>query len=204
MILRSAILWSFPLSMVAASGDGGGSEDLDACESVRSIRATPASVCEEVFGEESDHEEDRRRREAILEGVDVTEHDVWITHSGDWSDPEPLHFANLALVGVETNEGCAPVAVVELDNESDDIACDSDLYLIEQDSSLGEDTHVLAIIDNVVIVEHEGKLMYLVVSDHSAPPFRMVWHAPFTIAKPRFIAPKRARPKSRSRRVKRR
>ena len=170
--------------LTTVSGLAQDSTPEDTCESSPAIVATPALECAEIFGDESNLEANRERRHEALEWVIQMSPRVASTDSSAWTEPEPIHFANLSIVQTESSDECEPIVVVELDNESDSIPCDADLFAVGGDASLGPDIRILAILDDLILVEHENRLAYVLGPDAPQPSFRMVWHAPFSIKQP--------------------
>lgn len=141
-----------------------------------------ASSCPEVFGDEADYRRNQSRREDHLEDVDPDGY--FITHDSDWIEPIPIEPLDLHLVATETQGDCAPYAIVDLRPGEETIDCEPGLYAVEVDASLGRDARVLAIFDDILLIENRGDLQYVMTDLAVEPQWRMVWHPPWKFTRP--------------------
>jgi len=164
----------------------------------------PPQHCEPVFGDADAHAENRAHRQLAELEVEPGEHDVSVNHSTDWHAPTPLDLDELELV--ETwSEGGAVHALVYLDASFEEQGCDEGHYLIEPDDAIGAEARVLAVLEDVVLLEHGGELRYLRVDGVELPEWRMLWHSPWVMVEPPdYGKVKRSRAQPRSAAKKRR
>jgi hypothetical protein len=141
------------------------------------IRAKPAQECPELFGDRREHDENRVSRENSLEEVECLDNFINLVHSTDWTRPRRVSFEGLELVDTSTKETDEPVAVFRLDESVDEIECEPGLYLVRVDDSIGEDARVLAILENVVLIEWENDLGFLQIEGTQAPRWRTIWRS---------------------------
>jgi hypothetical protein len=161
------------------------------CALAADLQARSSAACEALFGDADEREANRRRRAELLERV-TTESFAWgIVHRGDWAEPEELRFDALTLVEASGGDDCVPVAVVALGPEERSGGCEAGRYAIETDDSLGSDARVLAIVDGVVLLEREGRLVFLRSEAAPEPVWRMIWHPTWKLHRPYSRVPPR-------------
>src|SRR5687767_4806125 len=71
--------------------------------------------CPEIFGDQLAQESNRRRREALLVEISAEPHGFAIVHRGEWREPLFKQYRDLELVDTATGPTCAPVALVQLE-----------------------------------------------------------------------------------------
>lgn len=164
----------------------------------------PASDCAVLFGRQDDFRENRWARETSIDFIqaytELPNPRIYVGHYGVYSDPpERLAPRDLRLVTVES--GGALVRV-----NSDRFGCPTGLYRVGVDYDFGADGHVLAMFENLVLLEYDGQLMYLTNSPGVGPIWSMVWVSPWSIRYPVASSgrsgrspPRAKKPKSRRR-----
>lgn len=145
-------------------------------------KAVPSHECPALFGESERSDERRSLREQRLEAVSRSENLLDIVHSdAGWQAPKPTRVPGLELVAVEEaaedGERLARVRVGEVFSE----ACAPGEYLVRVDDGLGSDGSVLALVDEGMLAEHRGNLIFVPRFGTGAPPFRMIWRSPFAL-----------------------
>ena len=165
-------VWGFILLLgfqfAATAGTGGNDTEL---------RTIPSRKCPGLFGDQSDHDENRSSRLDSLESVALTEYSIELVHMVDWETPEKVSLAGLVLKETSVDENDVPFAVLELEDSLDGIDCKPGLYIIRVDDSIGEDVRVLAIIEKSVLVEHGDDLAYLGIEGTQDPVWRLIWRS---------------------------
>lgn len=141
--------------------------------------AHSASDCEALLGDAQARTGNAQRREATLEEVDRGPHAIDIVHSGDWVEPRPIDFRELEDLQTVVVDECAPLAFADLTIERLRLDCPAGPYRLEVDDSLGPTTRIVAILDQIVLVEHNDELRYLATEDAAEPVWRMIWHPPW-------------------------
>jgi hypothetical protein len=165
----------------------------------------PGSECPDLFGTEEMHENNEAMRSEVLVSIADEEHMVTIVHTGDWIEPVRVEYEALELVGIEHDDEDTPSAVFRLSAGLEDVACEPGLYAVVVGDNLGEDGHVLAIMDDLVLVEQEGWLGYVLLEGAAEPHWRMVWKSPWIMQRlPESRRSSRTRRHNRRRRKRRR
>lgn len=162
---------------VEAPTDAIGGED----GSVVPARASLARDCAALFGDDATREHRRTSRTARLEEVSRSERLLDVVHSEPaWQAPKPMRVPGLDIVGLEDGANGQPAARVRL-GESWSGSCPPGDYLVAPDDGLGSDGLVLAVLDEGVLAEHRGELIFLPRSGTHAPTFRMIWRSGFAL-----------------------
>jgi hypothetical protein len=152
-------------------------EEEKACDLPATLQtARPASDCELLFGTDADRRRNAAHRASTLEEVEVREYTIDVTHSTSWAEPRPMDLQELTLVGTLVRRGCASLAIFELELDPARSQCPGGLYLVNVDDSIGAACPVLAIAENIVLVERDGELRYMSTQEANEPVWRMVWH----------------------------
>ncbi|MEQ8276003.1 MAG: hypothetical protein RMA76_38615 [Deltaproteobacteria bacterium] len=161
----------------------------------------PTAHCEAVFGDESDHEENQRMREQRIESVMQVGDHADILYFEDVEEPSLMSIKGMTLVSSSIDDG---VAEVRIESESG-LPCEAGAYTLTTDQSIGRDAHVVAVLDDAVLLEFDGELRYLLV-DGARVDWNLIWRSRFSIATPKTGKGRAARhnPKVRNRRGKRR
>lgn len=134
-----------------------------------------AADCPFVLGTGGSHATNAARRDKVVSWVEASGSVVDITHSARWRRPYYLEFDGLGL-GETTFRDGAWAAVVDLDES---FGCPAGRYQLTPDDNLGGDTWVIAVLPDLVLVEFQGNLAYLLTEDGEAPTWRMVWRSPW-------------------------
>lgn len=156
-----------------------------ASEAPSSLKITPAGACALFQDSAATRRANRERRLSLLESIDRAKASFWIVHHGDWTMPQPISVEHLTLSKTILKPEGAPTAIVWLDMPGQESGCRPGLYRLEVDDSLGPDAHVLAIFDEVVLIEYRGQLQYFTSPGAVVPEWHMVWQSPWTLARPR-------------------
>ncbi len=166
---------------LAAAGPAVAAADAEPGSEVRSPAACPS-----LFGDPSARERNRRQRAGQLVAIEPGEHAINLIHSGSWRKPTPIRFKGLKLVSTAGAGRQRPSALVEVDELPATVRCAPGLYELHSDDSLGGSSRVLAILEDVLLLEVDGQLRYLAPQrfDASAtkPAFRMIWRSTWTLA----------------------
>lgn len=141
----------------------------------------PSDECVALFGDSSLIEERRASREVRLEAVSRSENLLDIVHTdASWQAPKPTRVPGLELVSVEEGEDGERVARVRLGDPWSE-ACEPGDYLVRVDDGLGSEGLVLALVDEGMLAEHRGTLIFVPKTGASAPPMRMIWRSGFAL-----------------------
>jgi hypothetical protein len=140
-----------------------------------------ASACSELFGDSVDHEENREQRESLLARVSVGRYCITVIHSTDWKVARRIHFAELELEDTEVPEEGEPVAFFELLEAPEGTGCDTTTYALQVDDSIGADARILAILEDVVLIELDERLAFILPEGSESPAWRMVWKSPWVM-----------------------
>ncbi len=151
----------------------------------------PASACPALFGDPLLEQENRQRRESLLESIRVWEHSIDVVYHGPWEEPQPLDYRGIKLLQTFAGDSCEATAVLEVTDEAGELGCAAGDYAVTRDASVGREGRILAVLDEVVLLEQDGELGYLAVEGQEPPLFRMVWHPRWTLRHPYKIAPVR-------------
>lgn len=142
----------------------------------------PASLCPLLFGGQTSLERNRAQRQELLLQLAAGEHMVNLTHAGTWRPPTRIRYQGLELMATASADPAETRALIEVRQLSAGLACEPGLYELKVDHSLGGQAHVLAILDNVVLLEHEGQLRFWKIARTESPEFRMIWRSTWTLA----------------------
>ncbi len=142
---------------------------------------SPAESCPAVFGNPQQRLANRAHRLQVLHRVRELTNSILLVHSDDFARPVPLVFQGLELVEVRPDGLGELHAVVRLGPGLEEFGCPEGGYLVRVDDSLGPETSVLALLDDLVLVEHAGELAYLAPQAAARPRFRLVWRADWTL-----------------------
>ncbi len=159
-------------------------------------------VCPLVFGDDGARAANELERKSVLNFVLEGGSTVVIDHSGDWTTPTPVSIRNVELVDTST-DAHGGVARVAFDADAEDVDCESGLYPLEVDDSMGDDGRILAIFDGVVLLELDGVLRYLAAPDARVPRWRVTWSSRYSMT-PYLASPKSRLVKPRTTRKRRR
>lgn len=140
-----------------------------------------SDACPRLFGTEHLTEKHAARRERVLWGVERAASVVEVEHSAGWDRPHYLEFRGLELVDAAPGAEATFRVTPTLDRPG----CEAGEYTVGVDDSLGERGHVLAVLNDVVLVEYLGQLSYLATPEATIPTWRMVWRSPWKLVKRR-------------------
>jgi len=148
--------------------------------------ALPSSACPRLFGTDPDRDENLERLDELDIRAWKGRHCITLVHSGALKQPRPVHFTGIELLATTLDQDGFGVALFRLDDEIEAVDCEPGLYAVEPGDCLGEDTRVLVVLDDLVLVEHDQRLSYLVSKDGPygpgrPPVFRMVWDSPWSM-----------------------
>lgn len=141
---------------------------------------TDEELCPAIFGDEQDHLENHRARIQRIESVIQMGDHADILYFEDADEPSIMSIKGMTLVSSSIDDG---VAEVRIDSDAG-LPCDGGTYTLETDQSIGRDAHVVAVLDDAVLVDFDGELRYLVV-DGARVDFNLIWRSRFSIAAPK-------------------
>jgi hypothetical protein len=166
---------------LAAAGPAVAAADAEPGPEVRSPAACPL-----LFGDPAARERNRRQRAHRLDAVEPGEHAINLIYSGSWRKPTPIRFKGLKLVSTAGAGLQQPSALVEVGELPAAVDCRPGIYELHTDDSLGGSSRVLAILEDVLLLEVDGQLRYLAPQRFDAtatkPAFRMIWRSTWTLA----------------------
>ncbi len=173
------VVTALTFALPAQLGDGAPVPDEDRAPSHADTRG--GNECPALFGAALDVEERRASREARLEDVSRSEVLLDVVHSDPaWQTPKPMRVHGFDVLGVEASPDGEPFARVHL-SEAWSETCPAGDYLVRPDDSLGSEGAVLAVLDEGLLAEHKGQLIFLPTSGTHPPQFRMIWQSPFAL-----------------------
>jgi len=148
-------------------------------------QAEPSSACSQLFGEEDEHKQNMKHRKKLLISVQEGEYCIEVLHSADWDTPKEVAYVGLELVETIVDEKSGPQALIQVSGEIDELECDPGTYIVEVDDSIGDDTRVLAILEDFVLLEENDELKFLKTEGTSSPVWRMIWKSSWKLLKSR-------------------
>lgn len=148
--------------------------------------ALPSSACPRLFGTDPDRDENLDRLDELDIRAWEGRHCITLVHSGALKKPSPVHFTGLELVATTLDQDGFGVALFRLVDDVEAVDCEPGVYAVEPGDCLGEDTRVLLVLTDLVLVEHDQQLSYLVSEEGpygpgQPPAFRMVWDSPWSM-----------------------
>lgn len=183
----------------------------------QTVRA--ATACPVLFGDQEVVARNSARREQVLEAVEARKHTVdVVTQERDWRSPQSLRLQGVALVDTVELSECGKAALIRVPPATAErMACPAGYYVAQRDHALGQ-VRILAILDDVLLVERGSAIEYFAAADAAKPAFRLWWHPPWSLrpaqqgkassssrsAKKSRAARRRARKRARRRRLRRR
>jgi hypothetical protein len=163
----------FVLIATPAASPGAGTENAP---------ILPASQCPQVFGDGLSQERNRQLRTRALEKVTPGKHMINLLHTGKWRPPSQIRFQGLVLRTTTSAKPGDSRALVEIGQLPGGLECTPGTYELKVDDSIGGQGHVLAILDNSVLLEHKGELRFWKIANTESPVFRMIWRATWSLA----------------------
>jgi hypothetical protein len=133
-----------------------------------------AQECPALFGDGKARARNAQRR-AQLYWVEQEAGGVTVAHrSDDWEEPVPFQ-----MRGVELRSARSGEASVELSAAAASaLGCRAGRYRLRADDGLTRSVRVLALLDGVVLVEHQRRLAYLRAPGAREPRWLLAWSAP--------------------------
>lgn len=164
----------------------------------------PSSACPDLFGTDRERDENWERLRDLELRAWEGRHCITLVHSGALEKPRPVHYTGLELITTTCDQEGYAVALFRFEG-LDEIDCPPGLYAVEPGDCLGEDTRVLVVLTDVVLVEHDHQVFYM-ASEHGAcgpgepPVFRMVWDSPWSMPRLQPAGSSRSRSSAAARR----
>ncbi|MBN2496338.1 MAG: hypothetical protein JXR96_17220 [Deltaproteobacteria bacterium] len=160
--------------------------------------------CQRLFGDQARIERNRAERHAELSSVQEGSFAIQVVHSVDWSRPASVEFDGLQLVETYLGPGRQPTAVFELSEDLAPPGCQPGLYALRKDDAIGKRCQVLAVLHDLVLLEVEGQLGYVLEDDEPEPIWRLIWRSPWKLIRlpgeRRSSSGRRSHPRRRPRR----
>jgi hypothetical protein len=148
-----------------------------------------ARRCPRLFGDAARRRLHREQRTAALIAVERRRDVVEITHAMQWDRPFYLELAGVELVATEIGEDGRWTALLSIDEQAAaDVGCTSGRYRVAADAALGKQARVVAVVDDIVLVEFEGNLAYLLAPEARIPVWQMVWRSGWYFVRPREVS----------------
>lgn len=127
--------------------------------------------CPQLFGTARTHARNRHYRKRFLRWTEKDLSGITVAHSHqEWEN-----VWNLRLGGLSLERKGADTLVRLSEQLADRLGCDAGRYLLTRDDSLGRETRTLALLGNVVLVAHRGRLAYLSVPGSTIPKWLLAW-----------------------------
>lgn len=154
-----------------------------AAQSIAPQQARPASACPELFGSQGVRSDNAEQRRELLDSVRQADYTIDLTYTCDWAAPERIRFEGLKLLDTCQLPDQGRVAVIRVEDELGEQACEPGLYRLRVDDSIGGQASVLAVLRDVVLLERGGELCFLKTRSAEKPVFRMIWRSPWKLLK---------------------
>ncbi|MGF1508681.1 MAG: hypothetical protein ACFB9M_04165 [Myxococcota bacterium] len=188
--LLGALVFQSGVSLAASDANGPDEGAADRKSSEASAGASPfasegASAtadpeCDALFGDPDVERANETRRRRRLRFTQAGPAYIDIVHIGGWSQPQEIAIRGLTLVDTGFDEDGAPEALVEVEEELG--FCEAGTYAIQVDDAIGARGRVLAIYDDVVLLEHDQDLRYVRAQSYvGRPVFKLSWQSSFAI-----------------------
>ncbi len=145
-----------------------------------------ASMCSDLFGNNQTHDSNRTARQENLVSIRRYSHATVIVHHTNWDQPRYVEYPGIDLVDTTmfSNHNTHPVAYIEITERLNKIDCTPGIYTINVDDAIGKKTKVLAILEDLVLIERDDELLYLASDPNlEKPHWQMVWASPWKIIK---------------------
>lgn len=141
--------------------------------------ARPAEECPTLFGTAARRDANAAWRGRVFHGVRRGERTLDVFHSmASWRAPVRMRLPGVEVVAIERDESGEALAFVHVDEQVG--ACEGD-YALDVDDSIGADANVLAVLEEGVLVMHDGDLVLLGALGAAPPDFRMIWQSGFVV-----------------------
>lgn len=140
--------------------------------------------CSVLFGSEADMMNNKNNRKNSLISFSGKKNQYTIMHqTRNWQVPILLQIPGLKLSQI-IDSGDQSYAQIKISNKvAKKHGCPAGIYKIKQDGKLLPNLKVLAISNNLMLLQYKGKLGYLPLNQETNPTFRMVWQSPWQIAR---------------------
>ena len=145
----------------------------------RPAETRPASTCPQLFGGLKAHQHNAQVRRQRLDAVDPGAFSINLTHTTDWEPPDRIRYKGLRLLETAQSGDRDRVALVRLEPALAELGCEPGVYRVGVDDSIGPAARVLAVLDDVLLLETGGDLRYLRTQGAERPVFRMIWRSPW-------------------------
>lgn len=144
-----------------------------------------SSQCSVLFGNQQARERNRSLRHNNLVSIRRYKHATVIVHHTNWKEPKYLKYSGISLADIKHDKyDDKPVAYIEVTDQLDQFDCDPGLYTIRVDDCIGGKAKVLAILDDMILLEMENNLRYLTNNPNIGKPlWQMVWASRWKIVK---------------------
>lgn len=140
--------------------------------------------CSLLFGNDADMMDNKNTRKNSLISFSGKKNQYTIIHqTRKWRAPILLHIPGLKLRQI-VYSGDQSYAQIKISGKiAEKYGCPAGIYKIKLDGKLLPKLKVLAITDNLMLLQYKGRLGYLPLNSELNPTFRMVWQSPWQIAR---------------------
>jgi len=141
---------------------------------------TGRARCPKLFGGPKSRKRAEARRARLLHMVLEEPSGITIAHSHlRWTgDPHQLEIEGVELVSID-DETSPRTAVLRVSGQAAGrVSCDPGPYRVSRDDAIGRRTRILAVFGDGVLVEHGGRLGYLLAPDADPPRWLVAWSVP--------------------------
>lgn len=154
---------------------------------------TPFSAddCEALFGD-YDTWKQNTVRQALISRVEQRDGEVELMHSAQWLRIREYDFDGLELLDTRPHHPAPQLKgpptgwlVAELDEAlAEEAECPAGRYALSTSQSIGPYIRILAVLDDMVLIEHQRALGFVMTEAHAPPKWRLVWKSPFLLPRP--------------------
>jgi len=178
---------------IAQEGEDPGTQSAFNAESITSFEEDQADSqtfesdsCPEIFGDEETVRQNRERREQLFVRLRRVGEDYVVVHRATaWRAPEHARIKGMQLDDIRIESEKRREAVVYL---PEDIArrygCESGRYKVAAGDGLFDRAVILAVRQDLLLVEYDDMLAYLTMNPNERVDFRMVWQSFWTMPHP--------------------
>lgn len=131
--------------------------------------------CPALFGAAALRRANTRHRQRYLHWMIEERTGTTIAHSHPrWREPFALQIPGLSLM-----DGDDERPLVEVESAlARQVGCPAGLYVVEEDDAIGRRARILSARPDLLLVEHGGRLGFLLPEGVEAPEFLMAWRIP--------------------------
>ncbi len=143
--------------------------------------AKPAESCIFLFGDQERKTEalDQIQAQAI-EVLGLEDQDVFLLHSGVWkAPPKQIAFSGIKLTATGTTAEGQRVGLVEVQAAKH---CEEATYAVSAGHALGPKGRVLAVHDQMLLLEYNGELRYALAEGAPVPSWHVAWRSGWSMA----------------------